>query len=108
MVSLEVLVAVLVVLLLIVVSALGYIGALGALGVVRFVRCSRCGHLGLTSTRKPIRPCSRCRHGVLLHPVRSLHSVPIQSIYRKHHSGAMSGSANARATARESGGPHGV
>ena len=95
MVSLEVLVAVLVVLLLIVVSALGYIGALGALGVVRFVRCRGCGHLGLTSTRKPIRPCSRCRHGVLLHPVRSLHSVSHGiGYYRKHHSGAMSGSAH--------------
>ena len=86
MLALEVIVATLVCVLLIVVSAAGYIGALGVLGAVRFVRCPHCGHLGLTSTSRPVRSCSRCRHGILLHPIRSLHRASVHPMQYKHFS----------------------
>ena len=65
-----------------------YAGLLGVLGVIRFVRCDRCGHLGMTSTAEPLRACSRCRHGRLLHPLWALHHSdpryeqrPVRSIH---------------------------
>jgi hypothetical protein len=47
----------------------------GAVGAIRLVRCSHCNHWGWTSGAQPLRSCPICRHGKLLHPFVSLHSV---------------------------------
>ncbi len=69
----EVLVGVLVAALLIVTTVMAYIGMLGILGVVCLVRCDRGGHLGVTSPHEPLRSCTYCRHGRLIHPLATLH-----------------------------------
>jgi len=72
MVVVEVLAGVLVAGLLVATTVMAYVGMLGILGGVRFVRCDHCRHLGLTSPLDPLRSCTYCRHGLLLHPLTSL------------------------------------
>jgi hypothetical protein len=73
MVIVEVLAAVLVGVLALATLLAMYGGLLGLLGVMRFVPCDLCGHLGMTSASEPLRTCTRCRHGRLLHPLWALH-----------------------------------
>ena len=57
-----------------------YLGLLGTLGAVRLVRCATCGHWGWTSTTKPLRTCSLCRHDHLFHPI-----LTAQQFAHSHH-----------------------
>lgn len=57
-----------------------YLGLLGTLGAVRLVRCATCGHWGWTSTTKPLRTCSFCRHDHLFHPI-----LTAQHFAHAHH-----------------------
>lgn len=59
-----------------------YVGLLGILGAVRLVRCDRCGHLGMTSASQPLRSCSHCHHGQLLHPLYALHHAHLYGVHR--------------------------
>jgi len=68
----EVLVGVLVTALLVVTTVMAYIGMLGILGIVCLVRCDRCGHLGITSPHEPLRSCTYCRHGRVMHALSTV------------------------------------
>lgn len=75
MLVVETLAAALAASLLVIVTALLWIGSLGVIGTVQFVRCDRCNRLGLTSTSNSVRPCWRCRHGRLMHPILAIEQV---------------------------------
>ncbi|MGH9171029.1 MAG: hypothetical protein ACRD0Z_09410 [Acidimicrobiales bacterium] len=59
--------------LVIVITTMAIIGLLGMLGVVGFVRCDHCRHLGVTTLSSPLRTCTYCRHGRLMHPIYTVH-----------------------------------
>lgn len=50
-----------------------YVGLLGLLGGYCIVRCPSCQHWTLTVTDRPRGACPRCRHPVLMHPLRAMH-----------------------------------
>ncbi len=60
-----------------------YLGLLGTIGAVRLVRCGTCGHWGWTSTTRPLRSCTFCRHDHLMHPI-----VTAQHYVHSHHANA--------------------
>ena len=49
-----------------------YYGLLGMSGQVYSVRCSACHHLTLSWNNEPQPSCPRCRHPMLMHPIRSI------------------------------------
>lgn len=49
-----------------------YLGLLGMAGQGYVVRCTACGHLTFSSVDKPQQSCPRCRHPLLLDPLRAL------------------------------------
>jgi len=57
-----------------------YLGLLGTIGAVRLVRCGTCGHWGWTSSTRPLRACSFCRHDHLMHPI-----LTAQHYVHAHH-----------------------
>jgi hypothetical protein len=68
----EVLTVALVVVLAAATTAAIYYGLLGMIGQFFIVRCESCGHATSSSSNRPLRSCARCRHPVLLHPLRAL------------------------------------
>jgi hypothetical protein len=50
-----------------------YIGVLGLLGGYHFVRCVECRHWTVAVTDAPQASCLRCRHPVLMHPLRAIY-----------------------------------
>ncbi|MGH8989411.1 MAG: hypothetical protein ACRDXC_12600 [Acidimicrobiales bacterium] len=69
MLIVEIVAGVLVVALAVVMAVCGVVGLLGIIGAVRIVRCSHCRRIALSTASAPLRSCSRCRHGWLLHPL---------------------------------------
>lgn len=68
----EILTAVLVAALGVASLIAAYIGLLSLSGAVRQARCQRCGHLAVTSGSALPGGCIYCRHGHLMHPIRTL------------------------------------
>jgi hypothetical protein len=50
-----------------------YVGLLGMLGAIDIVRCDSCSHLTLCPAQRLRSSCIRCRHPLLLHPMRAIH-----------------------------------
>ena len=49
-----------------------WVGLLGWMGQFYIVRCSECSHVMFSSAKNPQRSCARCRHPLLMHPVRAV------------------------------------
>jgi predicted Zn-ribbon and HTH transcriptional regulator len=75
--ALYILIAVLVSVLAVATVFAAILGLMGLFGIVRFARCGCCGHLTVTDARTAPQSCPQCRHGHLVHPLASLHHLPV-------------------------------
>jgi DNA-directed RNA polymerase subunit RPC12/RpoP len=79
-----------------------FVGLLGMAGHFFILRCAACHHPTVSSANRPRQSCPRCRHPVLLHPLRAVHH-PSTAGSRAHVGNAVSiGAARSETGSRQS------